>query len=80
MTINIMLNNSEDAKINKNITTIASLSGTLKNETSIMNPTILMEGNVSSIAGCNYMYIPEFGRYYFITDVRSIRNKLYEIS
>lgn len=78
--ITLMKNNSEDNKINKSLSTISSLSGVLKNDTSITSPTILIEANVSDLKECNYMYISSFGRYYYITDIKSIRNNLVEVS
>lgn len=52
----------------------------LKSETSVLNPTITLNANLTSIATYNYAYIPHFNRYYFIDDVKSIRNNLIEIS
>lgn len=78
--IRLMLNNSASNVADKDFTTIDTLTGTLRNETSVTNPTILIEANVNDIAECNYFYIPQFHRYYFVTDIRSIRNGLVEIS
>lgn len=78
--ITLYKNNSEDNKIRKNITQISALNGILKEGTSILKPTILIEANVSALKGCNYFYIPEFGRYYYITDIISSRNNLVQIS
>lgn len=74
MTINIQKNNSPNNKIGKSLTTILTLTGTLKTQTSVERPTILIQANVSTIAGCNYMTIPEFGRSYYIEDVVSVTN------
>lgn len=73
-------NNSEDIKLDKDITQVKSMSGDLKNETSIINPTIRFIGSVEDIADCNYMYISAFKRYYYIRDIKSIRNNIYEIT
>ena len=66
--------------MDKDIQDIVTLMGTLKNETSIIAPTILIEGNVSDLAVCNYMTISAFGRRYYVTDIRSIRANLVEVS
>jgi len=71
---------SDRKKLEKDIIDVKTLSGTLKNETSIVNPTIICEVNVNEIANVNYMTITSFGRRYFITDITSIRNGLVEIS
>lgn len=79
MRVELYINNSEVEKVVKNLTTLQSLEGTLREATSILNPTIKIEG-LTDIDKINYMYIPDFGRYYFVNDIRSIRNNLYEVS
>lgn len=79
MRIELYTNNSEVEKVVKDLTTLQTLDGTLREATSILNPTIKIEG-LTDIDKINYMYIPEFGRYYFVNDIRSIRNNLYEVS
>lgn len=78
--VTLQTNSSEDIRVDKSLTDIITLMGTLKNETSIITPTILIEGNVSDLAICNYMTISAFGRRYYITDIRSIRTNLVEVS
>lgn len=78
MDIILYVNNSEKNKIGKNLTNEFSLSGTLRDATDIINPIILVELN--EIANYNYCYIPNFKRYYFITDITVIRTGLYAIS
>lgn len=82
MAFNILLqvSSSEKNKLDKDVTTLATVTGVLKSETSIINPVITIEGDVSQFATCNYMEIPVFGRKYFVTNIRSIRNGLFEIS
>lgn len=82
MSFNITLqtNASEKNKLTKDITDLVTLSGNLKNGTSIIDPVITFEGDLSSFVTCNYMTIPTFGRSYFVNDIRSIRNNIYEIS
>lgn len=69
---------SEPNKIGKDITDILQIEGTLKEETSIIDPVILIkyEGTLNN----NYMTIEEFGRSYFINNITSIRTGLWEIS
>lgn len=77
-TIDLMKNNSDVNVLNKDITTLMSISGTLKARTSIINPVIVIDGTLPT--DCNYMYISEFGRYYYVNDITSINNDLFEIS
>lgn len=79
MRIELYTNNSEVESVVKDLTTLQTLDGTLREATSILNPTIKIEG-LTDIDKINYMYIPEFGRYYFVNDIRSIRNNLFEVS
>lgn len=78
MNITLYVNNSEKNKIGKNLTNDFSLSGTLRDATNIINPVILIELN--EIGNYNYCYIPDFNRYYFITDITVIRTGLFAIS
>lgn len=82
MSFDIILqkNNSENNNINKDISNILTLSGTLKNQTSIINPSIIIEANLTDITACNYLTIPSFNRSYFINNIESLRNNLVEIS
>lgn len=69
---------SEPNRLSKVLTSPKTLNGTLRAESSIINPNIVME--IDDIVGYNYMYIPEFERYYFITDIISIRNRLFKVN
>ena len=77
MTITLYTNYSEENKIGKSLSSGTVVSGTLREETSIMTPTV--EIAVASISS-NYAYITDFGRYYFITDIVSVRNGLWRVS
>lgn len=64
----------------KGFTSKLSLNGTLRNESEIIDPTILINTTSSEIFKCNYMKISTFGRSYFITSIKSVRNGVFEIS
>lgn len=55
-------------------------SGTLRESSSIINPVITVEEPTSALVGYNYCYIAAWNRYYFITDIVSVSNFLWEIS
>lgn len=78
--VQFYINSSENNRLTKDIALQTTLTGTLKNECSVVDPIVLVAGNVSTFSGINYMYIPEFKRYYFINNVRSIRSNLVEIT
>ena len=69
-------NNSENNKVDKDLTLVATYEGELRAETSIIDPTILIECDMSDVALANYMYIPDFERYYYITNITSVRTSL----
>lgn len=75
--IQFMYNNEPMNKIGKSPTTVFSLQGTLKDETSIVDPEILVE--YGSPIAANYAYIYLFSRYYYITDITSVRTGLWRI-
>lgn len=78
MNIVLMYNQSEKNKINKTLSTVDTLEGSLKEPSSIINPEITIQR--SDPTGFNYCYIPEFGRYYFVTNVTVIHSNIIKIS
>ncbi len=73
-------NVSDSNHVDKAITNMVTLSGTLKQPTSLLNPVFLIGGILEYVATANYMTIPKFGnRSYYITEIRSVRNNLIEI-
>lgn len=74
-------------KVNKVFHEWHSLTGELRGSSSIITPTILIRqtsdmtiGNESQpLSKCNYMFINNFNRYYYITDIISVRNSAVEI-
>ena len=47
-------------------------SGTLMNESDVVNPSILINAAATDIADANYMFIEQFERKYFITDITAV--------
>ena len=78
MQIKFYKNSSEKNKIGKSLSRELTLNGNLRDECSITSPSILVEAN--SLVDYNYCYIPEFKRYYFISDITSVRNNLWRVS
>lgn len=78
-TITIQTNSSEKNRVDKTLTDIAALTGTLRNDTSIIDPTFQIVGDMSSYLTANYCTVPTFGRSYFINNIRSVRAGLFEI-
>ena len=79
ITIKLQYNASEQNKLTKSVSDVATLTGTLKEQTSIIDPVILIE-YVGTLPPCNYMTIECFNRSYFITGIESVRTGLWRIS
>lgn len=56
-----------------------TLSGYLRSECSVLQPVIVIEMTGNAITQYNYCYIPEFGRYYFINNIESVRTNVWRI-
>ena len=78
--ITLQVNKSEKNKMIKSITDIITVTGELKSETSIIDPVIMINCELSDVTKCNYMKIASFGRSYFVNNIRSIRSGLVEFS
>lgn len=78
-TISLFKTTSENNRVVKTLTDEKQLSGELRNQTSVLNPSIRIE-SADNISTYNYAYIPEFGRYYYITDITSVRTNCWIIS
>lgn len=76
--LELLVNLSERNKITKSLQTGPVLSGSLREGASILDPVVLVEAG--TLAGYNYAHIPVFGRYYYITDIVSVRTGLWEVS
>lgn len=79
MTLTLYKNNSEQNAVTKSLTQVQTMTGTLRNGTSIIDPVILVS-DVNNISGVNYCKINEFNRYYFINNIKSVNNNLWELS
>lgn len=81
-TLSIVLqqNNSEPITVDKELTEIATFPGTLREQTSIIDPTFIVEANIATLTGCNYLTVESFGRSYFVNNIESISNGLVAIS
>ena len=80
MLVELMVNSSENNTIQKNLSIVANKNCVLKKAMSIME--IELELNVGSeldFNKINYIHIPKFSSYYFITDVTIFVGYVYRI-
>lgn len=67
MTVNFYNAKIKNNEINKSLGSAIVKTCSLKDGTSVEDPVLYMNHD-SSLFQCNYVYIPDFGRYYFIVD------------
>lgn len=79
MVITLYNSLSERNVIDKTLTNALAIEGTLRESVSVTAPIITIQGGIG-IVGYNYCYIGDFYRYYFITDIKSIRNNLWALT
>lgn len=79
--IDLYVNSSPANKVDKDIELRYNSGGTLKEATSIIDPTFIIEAGETLFLSqhINYLYVPMFQRYYYILDIVSTYNQLYEI-
>ena len=78
--INLYQNSAEVNRVDKTdyITAVGTLSGALREECSIVSPSITFKQE--SVPTFNYVYIEKFGRYYFVTGITSVAKDLWRMS
>ena len=82
MELVLYTNNSDNKVVTKNITTLATINGTLREDCSIIDPVITVSDSVMNnaiAAACNYAKIAQFGRYYYVRNITA-KGKFWEIS
>lgn len=71
MNVKFYTNRSADNVVTKDITEIASFDGYLREGCSVVDPVIKFETfNRALVNQLNYVMIPQFGRFYFVRDIR----------
>ena len=87
MTLTFYTTNSPNNALNKILSDSVSLSGTLRDENEIEKPNItgidttgLTSTEINNIFKANYIYIPDFNRYYFIVNKTVVSDVLINIA
>ena len=75
----VQQNNSERNSVTKSVTTLATLTGVLREGSSIIDPIVMIESTTLTFVSANYCTIQEFGRSYFINDIVLVRTGLIEL-
>ena len=77
MVIRLFVNSSEPNKIGKSLTQELEITGTLRGETDLLKPEVLIEAE--NLSQYNYMTISQFHRKYFIDDMSVVRAGLWRV-
>lgn len=77
--IRLCTNSSDSRVLDKDLNVIDTVTGRLRNDTSVIDPVVMIEYDLASLSQLNYIVIPEFNRSYFVTNIRSARNDLIEL-
>ena len=77
MEITLYKTTSETNQINKNLTNATILNGSLMQGANVINPVIFIE--YDNPTGFNMVNIPDFNRFYFISDYVNRRDNLWEL-
>lgn len=70
---------SENNAMSKKLSHIKDANCDIKGEISVFTPTIIID-YVEGLENVNYVYIPKYNRYYYITDSRGITGHRYELT
>lgn len=79
MNIKLCSSTSEIVAINKDISIIDDVSATIKGALSVENPVLILQYKSDIQPNVNYVYIPEYNRYYFVTDIINLTGGRYEL-
>ena len=79
MNIKLCSSASEVVAINKDISIIDDVSATIKGALSVENPVLILQYKSDIQSNVNYVYIPEYNRYYFVTDIINLTGGRYEL-
>ena len=77
MEIRLYYNSSDNRCIKKNISNEHSVTGILRESTTIVNPEITITS--ATPLRYNYCYIPIFHRYYYINNIESVKNTVWKL-
>lgn len=78
MEIKLYKTSSPRKKLVKELTDGITLTGNLRAQSSVMSPVFTIQD--IDVIGYNYCYIPNFGRYYYINEIKALRANLFELS
>lgn len=76
--VTLYYNADKNIVAQKHLTSIGSFSGDFRATADVLRPTLIIQAEIPTSA--NYVYIPDFHRYYYISERREITKDLTEFS
>lgn len=76
--VTLYYNADKNIVAQKHLTSIGGYSGDFRATADVLRPTLIIQGEISTSA--NYVYIPDFHRYYYISERREITKDLTEFA
>lgn len=82
VSITLYQNTSNDKTVQKSLTAIKKVTGIIKDECNITNPSILIDvsGEGNYTLQSNYVYIDQLQRYYYIRSIDFVRKNLWRLN
>ncbi len=77
ISIELYQNSSSPETVDKALSLVSTVSGNLKDNTSIVDPVIIFE--FSTVPTFNYVHIAAFNRYYFVKNITMIGTNLWMV-
>ena len=76
--VTLYYNADKNIVAQKHLTSVGSFEGDFRATADVLRPTLIIQAEIPTSA--NYVYIPDFHRYYYISDRREITKDLTEFS
>lgn len=65
----ILINTSNNNVAKKKIAVLRNVTFHFKDESEIINPTVIISREIPDVENCNYLYVEELERYYYINEI-----------
>lgn len=81
MNIILQTNASPKNALTKDVTNVLTVTAYLKDQTSLVDPVFVVSGlSAGDVSSINYITVETLGRSYFVTDIQSVVNNVFEFT
>ena len=78
MKLKLYTNISQPNKVKKTLKFLEDVDGKVRSELDIEHPVFIFSTK-SFLTGFNYIYIPDFERYYYVDTITAVKKNSYEV-